>query len=180
MSFIMVRVLRGWSLFRLTVKVLAFQSLRLISFHCYQKKHLLRLTLFMLSCQRFNPLRPSLVGYCCTFFERIDLVNQEQEALLRFKLCNEAINREFWSLHRQVTNDVFVLPNKQFYFGCSYVFQVSNFVEHLSTVKQMSNTKPCMIYIFSPWFADIDFPSRWVFNVGNFRHSRYADRKSVV
>lgn len=67
-----------------------------------------------------------------------------------------------------------MLQNEQFYFGCSYVFKVSNFVEHLSTVKQMSNTKPCMIYIFSPWFADIDFPSRWVFNVGNFRHSRYA------
>lgn len=38
----------------------------------------------------------------------------------------------------------------------------------------MSDTKPCMIYIFSPWFADNDFLSRWVFNVGNFRHSRYA------
>ena len=37
--------------------------------------------------------------------------------------------------HRQVTNDVFVLPNKQFYFGCSYVFKVSNFVVILSTVK---------------------------------------------
>ena len=45
------------------------------------------------------------------------------------------INREFEFFHRQVTNDVFVLPNKQFYFGCSYDFTVSNFVVILSTVK---------------------------------------------